>query len=152
MGIPLLGLIPKIIKTAASILGVDSVKDVVDAIEGNKLTPDQRVALDAATKQYALEMRGFDIEELKASLSESIAMIQSSDKYTSRARPTMLYAATGVTVLLCLAIGIAVLRSVHIDLGIAGIISSMLLPLWGAAGWYVHSRTKEKMNGNGNGD
>jgi len=152
MGIPLLGLIPKIIKTAAGILGIDSVKDVVDAISNNKLTPEQRQALELATLDYQKEMKELDIEELKQSLTESIAMINSSDKYTSRARPTMLYAATGVTVVLCLAIGIAVLRSIHVDLGIAGVISSMLLPLWGAAGWYVHSRTKEKLNGNGNGD
>lgn len=149
MGIPLLGLIPKIIKTAAGILGVDSVKDVVDAISNNKLTPEQRQALELATLEYQKEMRAFDIEELKASLSESIAMIQSPDKYTSRARPTMLYAATFVTVLLCLSIGVAILNSIHVDLGIAGVVSSMLLPLWGAAGWYVHNRTKEKMNGNG---
>src|SRR3954468_23146488 len=100
MGIPIISWIPKIIKVAASIIGVDSVKDVVDAIENDKLTPDQRVALDTAAKQYALEQRGFDLEEIKQAVTESVAMINSSDKYVSRARPTMLYAATAITVFL----------------------------------------------------
>lgn len=142
MGIPLLGLIPKIIKTAASILGVDSVKDVVDAIEGNKLTPDQRVALDTAAKTYEVEMRQIDTEQMKQFVSEAVAEITSSDKYTSRARPTGLYMAYALSLL----VAIAMIAKIPVD---RALIAEIILPMYSAAGYYMFLRTKEKMNGNG---
>lgn len=143
MGIPLLGLIPKIIKTAASILGVDSVKDVIDAIEGHKLTPEQQLALETATLEYQKDMRALDIEELKALLSEPLAMLASSDKFVSRARPTGLYIFYAVSS----AIAIGMLFGVKID---PTAVLTILGPLAGVGGTYVYKRTQEKMNGNGN--
>jgi hypothetical protein len=143
MAIPLLGLIPKIIKTAANILGVDSVKDVVDAIEGSKLTPEQRVALETAAQQYSVEIRQLDIEELKTVLTESIAEIQSPDKFVSRARPTGLYIFYGVSS----AIAIGMLFGVKID---PTAVLTILGPLAGVGGTYVYKRTQEKLGANGN--
>lgn len=152
MGIQIIGWIPKIIKVAASVLGVDSVKDVVDALENNKLTPDQRVALDAATKQYALEMRGFDLEEVKSTMTQAIAELQSPDKYVSRARPTILYVASGISIFLAVVLGIVIIKHTTIEWGAVGAMSSLLGTLFGVSGYYVGKRTAEKLNGNGNGD
>lgn len=143
MGFPLLSLIPKIIKTAAGILGVDSVKDVVDAIEGHKLTPEQQLALETATQQYSIEMRQLDIDELKAMLSESLAEIQSTDKFVSRARPTGLYIFYAVSA----GIAVGMLFGVKID---PTAVLTILGPLAGVGGTYVYKRTQEKLNGNGN--
>lgn len=143
MGFPLISLIPKIVKTAANILGVDSIKDVVDTFEQNRLTPEQRVALDAADKQFALDMRQADIDELKTFMSESLAEIQSSDKYVSRARPTGLYIFYAVSA----AIAIGMLFGIKID---PTAVLTILGPLAGVGGTYVYKRTQEKLGGNGN--
>lgn len=146
MGIPLISLIPKVVKVAASILGVDSVKDVVDALQNNKLTPEQRLALDAAEKQFEVEMRQADTEQMKQFVAEAVAEITSSDKFVSRARPAGLYLAYFFT-------GIVVVAAVFGTLEKELIQSVLLLlaPFWGSGGYYMHLRTKEKMNG-GNGD
>jgi len=141
---PLLGLLPKLIKTAAGILGVDSVKDVVDTLQNNKLTPEQRVALETALQQHEKEMRALDIEELKQVMSETSLMIQSDDKFVKRARPTGLYVAYACSV----AMTVALIAQVHID---PTAILTLMGPLYGAQGYYMHLRTKEKMNG-GSGD
>lgn len=140
--IPLLGILPKIIKAAGSILGVDSVKDVVDAIEGNKLTPEQKVALDTATKQFEVEMRQIDTEQMKQFVAESVAEIQSSDKYVSRARPTGLYLAYALSAFVV----IGMLTHLPID---RALVAEVIVPMYGAGGYYMYLRTKEKMNGNG---
>jgi hypothetical protein len=142
MGIPLLGLIPKIIKTAASILGVDSVKDVVDAIENNKLTPEQRIALDTAAKQFEIESRQLDLEQMKQFVAEAVAEIQSPDKFTSRARPSGLYFAYVLSALVIVA------QIFHIQIDRA-LVAEVMLPMYGAGGYYMFLRTKEKMNGSG---
>lgn len=145
MGIPLLGLVPKILKAASSILGIDSVKDVVDAISNNKLTPEQRMALEQAMREHEKEMRALDVEEMKTFVLESVAMIQSTDKFTSRARPTGLYLAyilTGFVVV------VKALVDTTLDVGAA---LMLVAPFWGAGVQYQYLRSKEKMNG-GNGD
>lgn len=144
MGFPIIGIAAKIIKAAAGVLGVDSVKDVVDAIQGNKLTPEQRLAIETATQEHEKEMRQLDIEELKEVMSETSLMIQSNDKYVARARPTGLYVAYSCSI----AMVIALITGTHID---AAAILTLMGPLYGAQGYYMHLRTKEKMNG-GNGD
>lgn len=149
MAIPLLGLIPKIVKTAAGILGVDSVKDVVDALQNNKLTPEQRVALETATLDYQKEMRAFDLEELKTAVSESVAMISSPDKYVSRARPTMLYVGSGVAAFIAFVMGVVIFKHTPVEWGAVGALTSLLTALFGAGGYYIGQRTKEKMNGGG---
>lgn len=144
MAIPILGPILKIVKAAAGILGVDSVKEVFDAITHDKLTPEQRVALETAVMANRKEMRQLDIEELKTVMSETSLMIQSDDKYVKRARPTGLYVAYACSI----AMTIALIAAVKID---AAAILTLMGPLYGAQGYYMHLRTKEKMNG-GNGD
>lgn len=140
----LLKLIPNLLKAAAGILGVDSVKDVVDAISNNKLTPEQRVALDAAMKEHELAMKQVGLDELKTVLSETQLMLASQDKYVSRARPTGLYIAYTCSI----AMTIALVTGTSVD---AAAILTLMAPLYGAQGYYMHLRTKEKMNG-GNGD
>jgi len=144
MGFPIIGIAAKIIKAAAGVLGVDSVKDVVDAIQGGKLTPEQRLAIETATDEHEKEMRQLDLDELKVFMSESLAEIQSSDKYVSRARPTGLYIFYAVSA----AISVGMLFGVKID---PTAVLTILGPLAGVGGTYVYQRTKEKMNG-GNGD
>lgn len=139
MNFPLLGPIGKIIKIAGSILGVDSVKDVVDAISNNKLTPEQKLQLEQAVLEHESEMRQFQIEELKTVMSESLAMIQSQDKFTSRARPALLYLAGLITT----ALAVAKIFGVEVNSDVIWLIG----PMWGQAGWYTWNRTKEKMNG-----
>lgn len=142
MAIPLLGLIPKIVKTAGSILGVDSVKDVVDALQNNKLTPEQRVALDAAAKEFANEQRQLDLEELRTMMSENLAMIQSEDKFVKRARPFGLYTFYVCTV----ALVVATVFGAKVD---PTAILTILAPLAGVGGTYVYRRSTEKLNGGG---
>lgn len=137
MGFPIINIASKIIKAAAGVLGVDSVKDVVDAIQGNKLTPEQRLAIESAADEHEKEMT-------ELALSETNLMIQSEDKYVSRARPTGLY----VAYVSSIAMVIALISGTHID---AAAILTLMGPLYGAQGYYMHLRTKEKMNG-GNGD
>jgi hypothetical protein len=135
MGIPIINIAGKIIKAAAGILGVDSVKDVVDAISNNKLTPEQRVAIEAAAQEHEKEMS-------ELALSETNLMIQSEDKYVKRARPTGLYVAYACSITMT----VALITGTHID---AAAILTLMGPLYGAQGYYMHLRTKEKMNGNG---
>ena len=136
MGIPVLNIAGKIIKAAAGVLGIDSVKDVVDAISNNKLTPEQRLAIESATATHEKEMT-------ELALSETNLMLQSEDKYVKRARPTGLYVAYACSI----AMTITLIVGTHVD---AAAILTITAPLYGAQGYYMHLRTKEKMNGNGN--
>jgi hypothetical protein len=144
MGFPLINIAAKVIKAAAGILGVDSIKDVVDSIENNKLTPEQRVAIETATQEHEKEMRSLDIEELKQVMSETSLMIQSDDKFVKRARPTGLYVAYACSI----AMTVALISGTHVD---ATAILTLMAPLYGAQSLYIYKRTQEKMNG-GSGD
>jgi len=132
----------KVVKTAAGLLGVTSVKDLTAAIEGGKLTPEQRVALDAAAKQFEIENRQIDLEQMKQFVSEAVAEINSGDKYVSRARPTGLYLAYVLSGLIV----VGMLFKIAID---RALVAEIMLPMYGAGGYYMYLRTKEKMNGNG---
>lgn len=134
MAIPIISLIPKIIKTAANVLGLSSINDVVDAITNNRMTPEQRVALELAMKEHEREM-------LELVMSETNLMIASEDNYVKRARPTGLYVAYAIS----LGLAIALVLGVKVD---ATAILTLCGPLYGAQGYYMHLRTKEKMNGN----
>ena len=147
MPFPLLGLLPGILRTVASITGLAPVKEAAEAIASAQLTPEQQATLQEALLRHEQAMKALSVEELKSAVSESVAMVQSSDKYTSRARPTMLYVATGITAVLCVIVGIAVLKSTKIELGTVGAIVSLMTPLWGAGGYYIYARTREKLNG-----
>ncbi len=140
MAIPILSLLPKLVKAAASILGVDSVKDVVDMIEGNKLSPEQKVALDAAAKQFEIEQRQIDTEQMKQFVLEAVAEINSPDKFVSRARPTGLYFAYILSALIVAGM------LLHAPLDRA-LVVEVMLPMYGAGGYYMYLRTREKLNG-----
>lgn len=149
MGFPLISVLGKLVKIAGNVLGVDSVKDVVDAFENNKLTPEQKAALEAGLREHEEAMEQFSLERMKLAVQESVALIQSPDKFVSRARPTMLYAATVVVMFLAVCIGIVLVKHTPIDWGVVGAMTSLLAPLFGAGGYYIGQRTKEKLNGNG---
>jgi len=142
MGFPIISIASKVIKAAAGVLGIDSVKDVVDAIQNNKLTPEQRIAIETATQEHQKEMRALDIEELKQVMSETSLMIQSDDKFVKRARPTGLYVAYACSI----AMTIALISGTHVD---ATAILTLMAPLYGAQSLYIYKRTQEKMNGGG---
>lgn len=130
------------IKVAGKALGIgDKVKEVVDKIEGAPPEVRAQIARDLQSHEQAIKALG--IEELKAVMSESLAMIHSSDKFTSRARPALLYLAGIITA----ALAVAKIFGVPINSDVIWLIG----PMWGQAGWYTYNRTKEKMNG-GQGD
>lgn len=142
----LLSILPGALKAIGGLLGIgDKVKAVTDAIEGAAGTPELRAQLQTALQSHEEEMKRLSIEELKAVMSESIAMVQSPDKYVSRARPTGLYIFYGVSA----AIAIGMLFGVKID---PTAILTILGPLAGVGGAYVYNRTREKLNGSAHGD
>src|SRR5512146_1689384 len=120
----LLGLLPNVLRAVGKVLGIDVVKQAGDALAGATLSPEQQVAVQQALAQHEEKLRELGIKELKTALSENLAMIASPDRFVSRARPTMLYVATGITALLSVIIGITIFRAVHIDLGAIGAITS----------------------------
>lgn len=137
----LLGLIPDVLKTIGKITGIGIFNDAGDALAPEKvsaLPPETQLALTTALQKHQEAMRGFDIEELKTYISESLAEINSTDKYTSRARPTGVYAATIITFLMA----VGMLCGIKLD---TSAVAELMLPLWGSAGYYTYSRTKEKL-------
>lgn len=142
MGI--LDLLGPILKVAGKVLGIgDKVKEVADAIEG--APPEVRAKIAADLQQHEQALKALSIEEMRVAMSESIAMVQSSDKYVSRARPTGLY----IFYLVSAAIAVGMLFGVRID---STAVLTILGPLAGVGGTYVYNRTREKLNGNGHGD
>jgi len=149
MAFPLLKLLPGILKTIGRLTGLP-LGDAATALEKAEFTPEQAAAVQEALQRHEAAMKQLSNDELRTIMSESLAMVTSSDKFVSRARPTMLYAATGITSVLAIVIGATVARGIHIDLGATAAISSLLVPLWGASGYYIGKRTAEKLGGNGN--
>ena len=120
-------------------------KDVGTAIEQGTLSPEQKVALQTALMEHDAQMSAIRLDELKTVIGESVAEIQSSDKYVARARPTGLYIFYGVSG----AIAIGMLLGVKID---PTAVLTVLGPLAGVGGTYIYQRTQEKiaqMGGNG---
>ena len=144
MSLPILKWLPKIVKAAAGILGLDSVKELADAIENDKLTPEQRLALAQAAQEHEAAMRQLGIDEMKTAMGEYMAMIASPDKYVSRARPTGLYIYYAATLFLTVTMALNGVKDPTLYFTVLG-------PLAGVGGLYVYKRTTEKMNG-GNGD
>lgn len=137
MGLPIIG---GLIKAVGEITGLSSVKDVVDAIIGDKLTPEQKLQLNEAAKQYSIQDRQIDTEQMKLFVSEAIAEINSPSKFVSFARPLGLYFAY----LLSILVVIGMLAHWNID---HALVAEVMLPLYGAGGYYMHLRTREKLNG-----
>jgi Holin of 3TMs, for gene-transfer release len=135
-------LLPGILKTVGNVLGIGAITSAGDALAATQLTPEQKVALQGALAQHEEAMASIDLERFKAVMAESLAEIQSPDKYVARARPTGLYFAYAGT----LAVIVATIAGVKID---SGAIITLLAPMWGQAAWYTYNRTKEKLNGGG---
>lgn len=139
MGI--LDLLGPVLKIAGKALGLGGkVQEVVDAIEG--APPEVRAKLAADLQQHEQALKALSIEEMRVAMSESIAMVQSEDKFVARARPTGLY----IFYVVSAAIAIGMLFGVKID---PTAVLTILGPLAGVGGTYVYNRTREKLNGNG---
>ena len=138
----ILGILPGILKAAGKILGIGKLGEAGDAITNAQVTPEQRVALQQTLANEITQLRQYDVEELKTVLTESLAEIQSPDKYVSRARPTGLY----LFYLVSAGLAVAVILGVKVD---PTAILTILGPLAGVGGTYVYRRTTEKLNGNG---
>src|SRR5437762_14304640 len=141
----LFSILPKVLQIAGNILGIGTLKDAGAAIKNLQLSPEQEAQLNQALMVHEAAMKQLSIDEMKTAMSESLAMISSSDKYVSRARPTGLYIFYGVSA----AIAIGMLFGVHVD---ATAILTILGPLAGVGGVYVYARTKEKLGANGIGE
>lgn len=149
-----LGILSGAIKTVGGILHVPGADALADAIKPENIPPEKQAELQAALMVHEEKMKALGIEELKTqiegfkattddmkvALSESLAMIQSQDKYVSRARPTGVYAATAITA----ALAIGEICGAKID---SGAMIYLLAPLWGNSMWYATQRTKEKISG-----
>ena len=138
----LFALLPSILKTVGNALNIGVVKDAAAALQGATLTAEQQASLQQALLTHEATMKQLSIDELKAVMSESLAMLSSSDKYVARARPTGLYIFYGVSA----AIAIGMLFGVKID---PTAVLTILAPLAGVSGTYVYNRTREKLNGGG---
>jgi hypothetical protein len=138
----LAGLLPTILKTVGKVTGLSILGDAGDALDKAQLTPEQKVALNAALAEHEEKMAQIGLDQFKTAMSESLAEIQSSDKFVARARPTGLYA----YYLVCLAIVGAMLAGLKID---ATAILTIVGPLAGTGGFYIYNRTQEKLAGNG---
>jgi len=130
--------LPAILKTVGSVLGLHAVTEAGNALAATQLTPEQSVALQTALAQHEEAMARVSLEELKTVMSESLAELESPDKYTSRARHTGLYIAyLGTSAIIA-----ATIAGVHMD---AGALLTLLAPMWGQAAWYSYNRTQEKL-------
>jgi hypothetical protein len=140
----LLGLLPKVLAVIAKVTGLDVVKQAGEALAGAQLSPEKQAELQEALATHEEKLKELGIEELKAVMSESLAEINSSDKFTSRARPFGVYVACVITA----ALAVAEIAGVKLD---TGAVVTLIAPLWGQTAWYTYQRTREKMNGNGSG-
>lgn len=138
----LFALLPKILNVAGRVLGIGVLKDASAALSAVQLTPEQETQLQQALLVHEAAMKQLSIDEMKTAMSESLAMISSSDKYVSRARPTGLYIFYAVSA----GIALGMLFGVHVD---PTAVLTILAPLAGVGGTYVYARTKEKLSGNG---
>lgn len=129
-----LSFLPKLLNTAAdAIPGAGILRDAATLLSnaGPTLTPEQQLALQTEMDKHEADM-------LSALNAESIAEIQSPDKYVARARPTGLYIAYACT----LGMVTALVLGIKLD---TGAMITLLAPCWGQAAWYTANRTKEKI-------
>ena len=138
-------ILPAVLKTVGSVLGLNVVKDAGAALAAAQLSPEKAAELQEALLVHEQAMAQISLDELKTVISESVAEIQSPDKYVARARPTGLYILYGVSG----AIAIGMLLGVKLD---PTAVLTVLAPLAGVGGTYVYQRSQEKiaqMGGNG---
>lgn len=144
----LLGLLPGLLRTVGQVTGLPLLSQAADAIGGAPpLSPEQQAAMQSALQAHEEKLRELGIEQskvdtdaLKALLAESIAMIQSSDRFVSRARPSQLYAFVAVN----LVIVPALIFGWHPDQVQMEAIGFVEVALGGNAAWYQKLRTEDK--------
>lgn len=90
-----LGILKGALGVIGDVTGIGILKQASAAIE--TIPPEKQAEIQVALLAHEAQMKQLGIDEMKIAISESLAMINSSDKYTSRARPTALYAATIIT-------------------------------------------------------
>ena len=135
MAIDLGALLPelsKVLSAAADVIPGGSVlKDAAALLgSGTQLTPEQQLALQTEVDKHESDM-------LSALNAESIAEVQSPDKYVARARPTGLY----IAYLCTLGMVGALVAGAKLD---TGAMLTLLGPCWGQTAWYTYQRTQEK--------
>src|SRR2546428_2902144 len=112
---PLLTLIPGVLKTVARIAfggqPDNPLTQAATTVENLSIPPEKQAEMQAALQAHEEQMKQLSIDEMKAAMQESMAMIASPDKYVSRARPTGLYIFYGVSA----GIAIGMLFGVKID-------------------------------------
>lgn len=142
MAFPLLKLLPSILRTIGKITKLNALGDAATALQGATLTPEQEAQIQEELHRHEVAMKELAVEELKALLAEQRVEVQSEDAFVRRARPTGLYCFYAI----CTATALALIGGKSID---AAAILTVVGPLAGVSGWYVQSRTREKLNGNG---
>lgn len=152
MPLPFIKLIPGVLKTVAKVAGLaqdNPLAKAADVLENISIPPEKQAEMQAALQLHEQAMKALSIEELKTVLSESQLMLQSEDKYISRARPTMIYAGVGVGIFLTVIVGLVLIKHVVVDWGAVAIIGQIMAAFFGTMGWYTTKRTEEKLNGKG---
>src|SRR5256885_16807806 len=140
----ILGILPGLLKVIGDVTGIKILGDASNALAATQLTPEQQAAVEKATRDYQAQMAQIGLDTFKTAMSEALAEIQSTDRYTSRARPTGLY----IFYLCSGAIVGAMLLGLKID---PTAILTVIGPLAGVGGTYVYQRTREKIASVSNG-
>lgn len=144
MAFPFLKLLPGVLRQVAKILKLPKLEEAAQDLAEAPLTAEQQAELEAALLRHEQAMKALSVEEMRAALSEGIAMVQSDDAFVKRARPFGLYAFYTLTA----AVAVAQIAGVSID---AAAIMATLGPLGGVAGTYTYRRTSEKLGNGSNG-
>lgn len=136
-----------VLGVAGKVTGIGLLNDAASALKGADISPEKQAEIRDSLFHHEEVIAAIESGNLKIGADETIAMISSSDKWTSRARPTAIYAATGITVMIGVALCWCLVNKIAVDMGAIGAILSLLTPLWTNSIWYTNSRTKEKIAG-----
>jgi len=153
----ILDVLPAILQTVSKVTGLSNVGDVVNALTGNTLPPEQKVALQQAMLEHENALAQINADQFKSVLTESLAEINSEDNYVKRARPTGLYVGYAVVAFLAALQGFLLAKAVLHNPPFSptwldtGTMTTILTPLFGTGGLYMWLRTKEKTTSNGAG-
>jgi hypothetical protein len=138
--VAILAALPSLLKTIGKITGITKVTEAGDALGATQLPPEKQAELEMALAAHAVELAKVSAGELATIVSESNAATASEDAFVRRARPAGLYVAYAITT----ALAVAMIAKIPLD---TGAIATLILPLFGNAMWYTHSRTSEKLQG-----
>jgi hypothetical protein len=135
-----LGSVVKLVGHEVPIPGLAALADgLAEKLSG--ATPEQQAQIQAAINAHdsiKLEQAKLDAALIHDDDEVEKTELQSSDKFTSRARPSLLYLAGLITAAMAGAVILG--RPLNTDA-----LSYIMLPLWGHAGFYAYQRTKEKV-------